>query len=353
MSGSRSLSLAICGRLSISLMAICLTTISLAASPAKADEAKFKAILLEYFLAEQKAIPLFINHNVVSGDVLQLGDEQVRVSRRVCYNLDAPSYRRVEKQISANSFAFDGLLGGSATVDEIAKLALEVKGDISKSVSVTLDPLSREQPPQGTYVLGQPKAIDDCAPIRQIFGGVNDSIIVVAAVLHGVVKAVSSLELKGGVSGSAEISNEQLKDLIEKYIGKTPEVTGEVNGSRVTLDIALAPQPMSLAAQAYLIQPTRLAQLYVKYAKSEGEIRQLLHQYYEETDPSSLSKIRHALHDSLQEIGLYYEGWVLLIRSIFGGEGAKPLDEETLNSIPQEQWNALADVAAANEIAAQ
>ncbi len=315
----------------------------IAASPAKADERQLQALLAKHFLQIHHAIPLSNNGAVKSGDVLHLPDEATFVSRGKCYNLPPVRYLGLRSEFMQASFEVAGAAGGEMPFEKIAEIEAEVGGKLRQKASLLIDPLSEEEPPGGLAALEKPNMAPDCAVIGAIIAGRTQDYILVTRVFHGALSALASLDLAGTAKISADLDSK-----IQTIVGSTPKVHANVSGSTLTLQYSKSPAPHSLAVQSAVINPDRLAHLYLRYRTGNGiELEELVYEYLTGLQPDLLTSLRIRIDAVLKILETRHSTAAAFYAFLFGGEGAIPLDGA---EISQEQWNAVATIAAAHKI---
>jgi hypothetical protein len=326
-------------------IAAALSTLFYTAS-ACADQAQLQALLAKHFLRNHHAVPLHNNGDVKSGDVLHMPDEGTFVSRNVCYKLAPPRYLNLDAEFIQTTKEIAGEVGGTLPVEKIVEVEAAIGGKLRQIESIVLDPFEEEQPQGGYSVLLQPNSDAKCNIIRDILAGKTKEYILATRVFHGIGNALASLD----VSGQGTI-NADIEKRIKAILGATPRLSVKGSGANVSLEYSKSPDEHSLAVQSAVVNPPQLARIYLKYRTENGfQLELRVYEYMTGSDPGFLETVRIAIGELLRVMEIRAESPAALYEQVFGGEGAVSFPEA---NVPQEQWNALATVAAAHEIIAQ
>lgn len=319
--------------------------ISLAASvtTASADPSQLHAALAMYFLQVHNAIPLHNNGSVKSGDVLHMPDEGTFLPRDKCYNLPDARYAGLADEYIQTNSAIAEEVGGNIPIKKIGQLEALFGGKFTVSNSILLSPFSQEEPPAGYSVLTEPKPTSGCEVIHELFAFGARNFILVTRVFHGKQNAEATIDLDvtGKVSGD-------LDNKIQTIVGARPRIKAEISGSTVKIRYSKSDAEHSLAVQSAFVRPEELASIYYATRTDNGiRLKALVREALTGVQPSLLTQIRIRIEDALIALNLRKPSTGDLYASVFSGEKLIPREKADR---AQDQWEALAFVAAAHEL---
>jgi hypothetical protein len=322
----------------------CLAALFISATPTAANQQQLQALLAKHFLRNHQAIPLHNNGNVKSGEVLRLPSEGRFTSRDRCYTLPPVHYTSLGDERIETTLEIAADAAADIPVQKIVQIEAAVGGQMQRSVSILLKPLSQEEPPGGFIALRHPKPISDCDIIEKIWKGAVKDYILVTRVFHGKENASVKLTLAGNAKGSADIEK-----TIRPFLGSTPKVNVQVSGSDVLFESYITSDEQSLAVQSAVINVIQLARIYLRFRTDSNGARleALVQEYLTGTTPGLLTRIKIQIEDLLRIMEVRQASAGALYSLVFSGEGAQ---EAQSVGVEPPQWSAIATIAAAHEI---
>ena len=317
---------------------------------------KLRALVTEYFLKSHQAIFLPQNPTAKSGNVLTLPGGTTYIERNVCYDLPKVKYYDIELAVMESDSGISALLGAMLPAGRLAEIAASIGGDLTKSTYLVVNPLNVDTPPSGTHVFEKPKSVADCDIIRNMFNGISDGRHILATtILHGQFTAGAQFRLAGQAGANAQIAPEvvdAINKLIKIDLGPIAEGHVAVDGGFATVNYTATPSPRSLAAQSEFLDRGELERLYRQYNGGSGvQIKQLVREYILQPSSDAAESIREQLKSLLTSSEIWFGSVGDLFSSVFAGKEVTPMGPLGTAETPQEQWDALAVIAAAHEIA--
>jgi len=192
----------------------CATIFFLSNVSARANQQQLQALLAKYLIANHQAIPLHNNGSVKSDDVLKMPEEATYLSRNRCFSLPAVSYTSLTVDLIRTTSALAGELEGQIPTQKIADIEAELHGKLRETATISIDPLSQEEPPSGYRVLSKTNGAPECEVIANLWRGKEQDKILVTRVFHGTLNAVSTFDLGGDLTAEAAIEEKKINSIL-------------------------------------------------------------------------------------------------------------------------------------------
>lgn len=337
---------------------VSLITLVLAFSPAAVQASeiaealtKLRASFARTAFSHFKAMPLHLRYDVEVGEVIRIQDEQRLLKSSKCYpdleiTVDA-STESVAVSLSRKSAVALGL-GGSASVYGIpASAEAQFKRNVRKSVQSILVRTSLAYPTGGAIELKSPTG--DSVDCETLFPPASIPMgpgLLVSSVFSGklITQQAIDSDIAAGIDASAKLTPR----------GLPVEVTGDVDTSTSTTSVIAHLRPEgSFAVQSAFINYRALMDYYAlaqNNLETWAELEALIESYISGEEPGLLADIKEEIWSLWERLDQPEESLTQYRERLFASEDAVFLEKAEDLDVPEEVWDRIGDVAAAEVI---
>lgn len=337
---------------------VSLLTLVLAVSPAAVHASelaealtKLRASFARTAFSHFKAMPLHLRYDVEVGEVIRIQDEQRLFESAKCYpGLEIEEDTTTESlsvSLSRKSAVALGL-GGSASVYGIpASAEAQFNRNVRRSVQSVLVRTSLAYPMAGAIELVSPTGDSpDCEALFPPASIPMGPGLLVSSVFTGklITQQAVDNDIAAGIEASAKLTPR----------GLPVEVTGDVDASTSTTSVIAHLRPEgTIAVQSAFISRRALMDYYAlaqNNLETWAELEALIESYISGEEPGLLADVKKEIWSLWERLDQPEESLTQYRERLFASEDADFVEKAADLDVPEEAWDRIGDVAAAEVI---